>query len=59
MFPKASKKQFDSLLCYEVPAVKDTNLKAKHNVCDTFHLKRLAVKDTNLRAKHNTPLRIV
>ena len=31
MFPKASKKQFDSLLCYEVPAVKDTNLKAKHN----------------------------
>lgn len=31
MFPKASKKQFDSLLYYEVSAVKDTNLKAKHS----------------------------
>ncbi len=35
MFPKASKKiQFDSLLYYEVSAVKDTNLKAKHNFPD-------------------------
>ena len=34
-------------------AVKDTNLKANHNIASSILLASIAVKDTNLKANHN------